>query len=571
MNTFVGRMSIRSRIWSLVALAVVCLFVVGALDALSERATQLSEKKLKLRHVVESVSGTLEYFHAQQQSGQMSEEAAKAAAIAIIKKMRYQEKEYFWLNDLTAPVPKMVMHPTVPALDGKVLDDKKFNCATSQQFGLDTPIVATDGKKNLFVAFNEVVNKAGQGFVTYDWPKPKAGGGATEELYPKLSFVKKFEPWGFVIGSGIYIDTVEEAVRSRMRGTALTVVAVGAVLVLLASLLATSITRPLRETLAAMRDIAHGEGDLTKRLNVSGANEVKELADCFNAFAARIQSAFTQVTQSAEHLQGATRTLQGVAQNTSQSVQKQIGEAAQVAEAVQGLVNRAAEINQSAEGAASAAASADQDAGAGHAVVTQTIESINRVAAEVVRASEVIHELEKDSHDIGAILEAIKGIADQTNLLALNAAIEAARAGEQGRGFAVVADEVRKLAQSTQDATAQIQAMIGKLQGKAVEAARVMEEGRNKVESSVGQASHAGASLEKITRAVTTISEMNTQIATHAMMQNVETDQIGASIAAIDSMADATAADMRKTEAAVGELASMVSQLQGLIGGYKVS
>jgi methyl-accepting chemotaxis protein len=326
----------------------------------------------------------------------------------------------------------------------------------------------------------------------------------------------------------------------------------------------------LSETIEAMRDIAHGEGDLTKRLNVSGAVEVKELAACFNQFASRIQSSIQQVSQAALRLHESTATLQSVAQHTAQSVQNQIGEAAQVAESVEGLANRANDINQSAEGAAAAAASADQEASAGQAVVTETIESINTVAMEVVKATEVIHDLEKDSHNIGSILETIRGIADQTNLLALNAAIEAARAGEQGRGFAVVADEVRKLAQSTQDATSQIQAMISKLQSKAVDAARVMEIGRSKVENSVGQAGRAGESLEKITRAVATISDMNTQIATSAMMQNVETDQIGTSISAIDSMADATADDMRSTEAALADLATMVAELQGLIGQFKL-
>ena len=569
MNTPVGRMSIRARIWSLVILSVICLLVVGMVDTLSERNTQLSEKKLKLRHVVESVSGTLTHFHGLQQSGQMTEDDAKAAAAAVIKKMRYQEKEYFWINDLVTPVPKMVMHPTVPALDGKVLDDKKFNCATSLQFGLESAPVMTDGKKNLFASFVEVVSKSGQGYVTYDWPKPKAGGGATDELFPKLSYVKKFEPWGWVIGSGIYIDAVEAAVRQRMISTFAVVGMVGAALILLASLLARSIVRPLTETVDAMRDIAHGEGDLTKRLTVSGANEVMEVADCFNQFASRIQSAFQQVSQATTQLQQSATTLMGVAQHTSQSVQNQIGEAEQVAESVRGLVGRAEEINQGAEGAASSAASADQEANAGRIVVTETIDAINTVATEVSRAAGVIHELETDSHNIGTILETIRGIADQTNLLALNAAIEAARAGEQGRGFAVVADEVRKLAQSTQDATSQIQHMITKLQGKAVEAARVMEAGQNKVEKSVAQAQRAGESLEKITRAVANISDMNTQIATHAMMQNVETDQIGSSIATIDEMADATAEDMKHTEVAVAELATMVNQLQSLIGQFK--
>jgi methyl-accepting chemotaxis protein len=563
-------MSIRARIWGMVILFLLSLIGVSIVDIQTIAQVQLSEKKLKTRHLVDAAHSVIAHFHGLQQAGRMDEAAAQAAATAALKAMRYEDKEYFWINDLATPVPRMVMHPAVPALDGTVLDADRFNCATSQQVGLTGKVIDTGGKKNLFVAFNEVVNQGDSGYVTYDWPKPVAGGGTTTELFPKLSYVRKFGPWGWVVGSGIYIDDVQQAERAQRMKSFSVVLVVGLFLIGIATLLARSITRPLLETIAAMRDIAQGEGDLTKRLNVAGANEVKELATCFNQFASRIQSSIQQVSQAAVRLHDSTVTLQGVAQHTAQSVQNQIGEAAQVAESVQGLASRATDINQSAEGAAAAAASADQEASAGQAVVAETIESINTVAVEVVKATDVIHDLEKDSHDIGGILETIRGIADQTNLLALNAAIEAARAGEQGRGFAVVADEVRKLAQSTQDATAQIQAMISKLQSKAVDAARVMEVGRSKVENSVGQAGRAGESLEKITRAVATISDMNTQIATSAMMQNVETDQIGTSISAIDNMADATADDMKSTEAALADLATMVAELQGLIGQFKV-
>jgi signal transduction histidine kinase/CheY-like chemotaxis protein len=157
----------------------------------------------------------LAYYHGLQQAGILGEDAAKKAAMDTIRRMRYDRKEYFWINDFTTPVPRMVMHPTVPELDGKILDAAKFNCATSLQAGISGPVEKTDGKKNLFVAFNEVANRAGEGFVTYDWPKPKAGGGVTDELYAKLSFVKKFDGWHWLIGSGIYIDDVESIFWQR--------------------------------------------------------------------------------------------------------------------------------------------------------------------------------------------------------------------------------------------------------------------------------------------------------------------------------------------------------------------
>jgi methyl-accepting chemotaxis protein len=169
------------------------------------------EKQDATRHIVELAMGVLELHDAEVKAGKATLEQAQKDAAEQIKKLRYEKKEYVWINDLGKPVPKMIMHPAVPALDGKVLDDVKFNKATKSIDGLkgETRIL---NNKNLFVAFNEVVDRAGKGFVNYEWPKPKEGGGTTTELYTKLSYVQKFEPWGWVLGSGIYIDDVKKDV-----------------------------------------------------------------------------------------------------------------------------------------------------------------------------------------------------------------------------------------------------------------------------------------------------------------------------------------------------------------------
>ncbi|MEO5332258.1 MAG: response regulator [Magnetococcus sp. YQC-5] len=241
---------------------------------------------MKTRHLVETVYGTLEYWYAKQASGVLDEETAKKEAMLAVKAMRYEGQEYFWLNDFTEPLPKMIMHPTVPALDGKVLDAEKFNCATSMQAGVDGPEVMTGGKKNLFVAFNEVATSAGSGFVRYDWPKPLASGGTTQELFQKISYVKKFPGWNWVVGSGIYIDDVAVAVEARLKRDG----AIGLTIALALLAASLSMVRKIVEPLQSLRDSARkvADGHFDVRLPEDSGDEIGEVAESFNRMAEKI-------------------------------------------------------------------------------------------------------------------------------------------------------------------------------------------------------------------------------------------------------------------------------------------
>lgn len=270
------------------------LLAVAAMALFLEKSTMMDDRKLKTRHLVESAHTVLVHFHEQEKSGALSKDAAQAAAIAAVQALRYEQKEYFWLNDLTSPVPKMVMHPTVPALNGKVLDGANFNCATTLQAGTDGPVVHTDGKKNLFVAFNEVAQKSGHGFVTYNWPKPKLGGGTTEELFEKLSYVKKFEPWGWVVGSGIYIDDVERKFWDLALQFGAMVLVVMLVLAGMIRWQVLGITRPLNE-LRAMVVSIESSSDFSRRLTIESQDEVGQTAMAFNQLMAAQQVAIGEV------------------------------------------------------------------------------------------------------------------------------------------------------------------------------------------------------------------------------------------------------------------------------------
>lgn len=324
MQSLLNRLSIRNRIWIIVFLLIGSTVLGSVIDVLMLRETLSHERELKTRQLVESSFGVLTHLHDLQMKGEFTEADAQAAAIGTIKAMRYDEKEYFWLNDLGTPFPKMIMHPTVSSLDGQVLDSETFNCATAMRVETEEAFTPTNGKLNLFVAFSEVIKKGEAGYVTYNWPKPTAGGGVTGELFPKLSYVKKFEPWGWVIGTGIYIDDVDAAVRKQAGRNVMLVAGIGLVLLFLASLIARSITQPLRRTVATMRTI--GDGALSQRLPVEGNCEIAELSAGFNEMLGHLEARDAELARQREHLEEtvANRTLE--LRDTNLELEKELAE-----------------------------------------------------------------------------------------------------------------------------------------------------------------------------------------------------------------------------------------------------
>ena len=275
----------------------------SAIDILMLRELLWHEKEQQARQLVESSFSVLTHFHDLQQQGELSEAAAQTAAIGTIKAMRYAEKEYFWLNDLGTPFPKMIMHPIMPALDGQILSMTQFNSLTGMRASTDTAFTIPTGQKNVFVAFSEAVAKDGQGYVTYNWPRVKNGVDFTDQFYPKLSFVKKFAPWGWVIGSGVYIDDVDAVVRQQVWINVMLVGGSGGLLLLFATFIARSITRPLQQTVTTMRAISLDAGSTGQRLQVDGRSEIAELASGFNDMLAHLEVRDAKLAQQRESLE----------------------------------------------------------------------------------------------------------------------------------------------------------------------------------------------------------------------------------------------------------------------------
>lgn len=334
--------------------------------------------------------------------------------------------------------------------------------------------------------------------------------------------------------------------------------------------LSRTITVPLRAAVERAKKIA--VGDLTTaEIIISGDDELAELGNAINTMNSNLREVISEVSKSTGELASAATQMKDTALQTSQGMENQHTETDQVATAMTEMSATVQEVARNAAEAAISATEADKQAAEGKHVVTQNMESIHALAASIELASSTINKLGEDTKGVDDIVAVISGIANQTNLLALNAAIEAARAGEQGRGFAVVADEVRSLAANTQKSTEEIRSMLDKLKTGASDAVNAMNEGHAQAQRSVEQANTAGDSLTAITNAVAAINNMNTQIATASEEQSAVAEEMNRSIVRISSEAEATLENTRQTRTVAEQVGALSTHLQEIVTRFKIN
>ena len=538
-NIFAKIMSLSGLTWLVLVLAsmfALVPFISGLI---------MKEKKATVSYLVQEATSLLVSYQKQVEAGILTKEDAQREAAERIAAMRYDDANYLWINDLG---PKMVMHPIKPELNGKDLSENK-----------------DPNGKALFVEMVKVCRDSGKGFVDYAWSKP----GSTEPV-PKISYVELYQPWGWVVGTGIYVDDVTAHVRQIQIGMGIALLGILALSILLAWIVSRSVTGPIKAVVDTIRDIAQGEGDLTRRLPIHGRNEIGELSEWFNTFIGKLHGIINQVAGSSLQLASSSLQLQQATRQMTESIAQLSSQSTSLATAGEEMSATSGDIANNCHHAATNAGGATQKANQGAVVVGQSIDVMNNIAERVQNAAATVDALGVRSEQIGAIIGTIEDIADQTNLLALNAAIEAARAGEQGRGFAVVADEVRALAERTTRATKEIGEMIKAIQKETKDAVTSMEQSVAQVEQGTSHASESGRSLQEILDIINNVTEQISQIATAAEEQTATTREISSNVMNLNDLAKQNDHALHETAVAVNDVSRQAEELKGLVGQFKL-
>ena len=531
----------------LIAIAMLTLLVVAGLVSLfayNYHTSLLEARSTKTQHLVESGLGVMAYFHTQETAGTMSRAEAQSAAITAIGDMRYGNNDYYWIQNRDLI---MVHHPF----------SQKLN-------GTDISSIADPNGKRLFSEMERKIAAHGKGYVTYAWPKPGFG-----QPVDKISYVESFAPWGWVLGSGIYLDDVKDDFWATM-APQLLLAGVGLTLLIgLSLLIARSILAPLQHTAQAMTDIASGEGDLTRRLDTNGNDELVALAAGFNQFCDKLSAVINDLRSLVNHNRQIASQVDRSMSDAKISYDQQKQELDTVASAVEQMSATSQDVAQRITESADAAQSAGKHSESGQSNAQITRDAMERLAIDIAATSEAITELDQQSNNISGVLDVIHGVAEQTNLLALNAAIEAARAGEQGRGFAVVADEVRTLASRTQASTDEIREMINSLLNNTARAVTAMKTSHDQSEAMRSQVEGVKTVLATINNSVSTITDMTHHIASAAEEQSQTSHTIAASLNQLSSLSDDVLKDLNDTAGNTANLNETSGRLEQLINQFK--
>ncbi len=534
---------VSTRMQLLVGLTLAGLLILCFTALLQLKSSMLDDRKQKTQNVVEVGVGILSHYQKLAADGKLSEEEAKNAARESLRQLRYGSNDYFFVVDTTH---KYILLPTKPEFEGLDKADMK------------------DANGKFLIQELVKAAKAGGGFVDYWFPR--AGQPIAE---PKLSYATLFAPWNWVIGTGIYIDDIDR----HYKDAALLLGGISLGLLLLLSLVGWQIGSSVVQQLGGepgdaaeiMRSVA--AGDLTANLENTRPGS---LLNALGGMVASLRQLVSEINQDANSLVGNAAQIARASDEVARAAEHQADSTSAMAAAIEELTVSSNHISDSARETARETQEAVELSGQGADRVHLASQAIQKISDTVTDASGRIRALEERAKQISSIANVIKDIAGQTNLLALNAAIEAARAGEQGRGFAVVADEVRKLAERTASATTEIEQMITGIQGETIGAVEAMDAALPEVQEGVQLATSASNSLRAIQdgarRTLTRVGE----VADATQEQSSASTSIAQRVEQIANMVEETTTTIRGTAETAHQLEKIANSLKQQIGKFRV-
>ena len=539
------KMKLVNRLGVLMAVAVIGFVILGA-DALwTMRSQLLGAEMRRVEDVVATAGYVLEHYQAQEASGAMSREEAQKQAIESLRRVRFEGgKNYIFVYDAEATT---LLSPMKPDTEGKSMAGKKDPNGVP-----------------LFDKIAEVARTGQDASIAYSWPRTT--GGAPEA---KSSTVKSFKPWGWAYGAGIYFTSVDEAFSAGLIQTVAVGIVVLLLIIALSFVLVRSIIRQIGgEPAYAVETMqAVAQGDL--RVTVDNKGGANSLLGTLGKTVEQLRSMMSEIGRNAEEVAGSSRQISSVARDVADKAHQQSDATSSIAAGVEEMTVSINHISDSARETEENSSNAAKLAERGEARAVGAADGMRRIATTVDSASGKIQELVGRANEIGSIANVIKEIAAQTNLLALNAAIEAARAGEQGRGFAVVADEVRGLAERTAAATVQIEGMIQGIQEDTNGAVNVMGTVAAEVKSGVDQVQGAADSLREIREGTGIALARISDVASATTEQSAASTLIAQQVENIAGMVEGTSDAMRKTVESVTRLEKLSSDLHALVGRFR--
>ncbi|CAM4286139.1 methyl-accepting chemotaxis protein [Myxococcus xanthus] len=522
-----------------VALPLLVVILGFVLPQLREQLR--ADRILGLRQAVETAYGVLEVYEARERSGALTRQEAQAQAAALLEQLRYSQVEYFWVNDLDT---RLVMHPHLPDMLGK--DLKGYRDVRG---------------KPVFVDIVTLARAQGQGSVSYEATRP-----GSPEAIPKESYVKLFAPWGWVLGTGVYVEDIEREVAAVRQRILLAVGGALALALMAGAYLSRRVVRPVRELAQAAHRVARG--DLEARVEVRSTDEVGQLAAAFNTMVTGLREVVAALVDAAGATAADAERIRTSADALSVTTREQSDSLQRAAQTVQGMSARVSQGAEAARTAAKTAADNGQVAREGGAAVGQALRKMAEIVEVVEGSARTVERLQASGRVTAEMLRLIQQVAEETQLLAVNTAIEAARAGQHGKGFAVVAGEVRKLANRTRDAAGQVQTLLSRSEADTRAAADLMRQGTTAAQEGLGLSTTAGEALSRLLSGVNEIGGKVERMADENTRQSASGESIAGSIQALSVRSTESVAGVQQIARSVEDLRARASKLKDLAGRF---